>query len=702
MTRGRQILLSLVAVCVLGALLFFALLLELDWRTATCIKELRSEQTRPSTLAKCLGNGRVMGESLLLQIKLELQFERDAATLFRTMDEYKPTKELWGSVWPKRYLRRRSIASLSAINADAHQIWRWQQQLLRNNGAYDNAMWARLVEDLCGSRQGCGSTAATMNRLSSTLAQDLRNVEAVLNRYRELCEGEGEKYEAYVSKYPRTTEGPGGDFRVLCQLPSAFKDAQIRDRLSLLSSYARFITAERAVEDYLDPLPSPISVSPFAPSPLLDKVKRTAATIDFPATVLILRQVGLDRGSASASGTDLQPYCSGTLIAPDVVLTAAHCVCGVRTDSDVCRKRFDQAKTQTPHGSVVPNSYLVFVQGIGTRRIAPRGPTVHPSYTSYRQFPDGTSRTKADLAILQLAEPVLAVTPAFLLPSDEAVLREDPALLVGFGGHFSFAGRSGLATGLMGEGAKLHALASIAPCCADLLEWQGMFSGAAADSSMLGSTCPGDSGGPIFGGAWHADPTLANDLRVVGVASFAASTECREVNLTYWTDVRPYRPWIDPFVTSSLKRHGAKWFRALAPVFNSDQTLLTQEGSKVAFHRDGVKSADLGFSIPAPGDGTLSVTVNASCPSATSGVCAATAMSLAVVSTSSDESCRSTTRSVVLQCSVVNPKSQTWRVQVQGYLTPLPRVELQEAQDVQIAVYWRPSPGIAFSSANAQ
>ena len=193
--------------------------------------------------------------------------------------------------------------------------------------------------------------------------------------------------------------------------------------------------------------------------------------------------------------------CTGTVIAPRVVLTAAHCLV---LNAGVLDFTFDASVAEA--GSVI--------HGLASH--------VDPD------FAIGTSAgLENDLGILELAEPV-DVTPAVLLaPADAA-----PYLVVG--ASVDLVGYGATATDGSGNGTRNAGRAAIAS-----VDGQEFVVGG-ADAGVVQS-CTGDSGGPAYA---PVDPPAA---WLLGIASRSAGTDsCAEGAVQIRVDA--HRAWIDETV----------------------------------------------------------------------------------------------------------------------------------------------------------
>lgn len=202
------------------------------------------------------------------------------------------------------------------------------------------------------------------------------------------------------------------------------------------------------------------------------------------------RSVVMVLSSAQGAG-----FCSGVLLAPDIVLTAAHCV------SSAATTRVHYKKTD---GSPVL---------VGVGRVA--------KHAGFRDNAIAARKASVDLALVQTQE---------ALPSEFSAARLGAAsgtegatfTVSGFGLTQEGSARSG--------GVQHYATLRLRAPVSKLLLWLEGDAGA----------CAGDSGGPVFQGD-----------AVVGVIAFASGAGKHRCGaLTQAVRVAPFQNWIDATLAS--------------------------------------------------------------------------------------------------------------------------------------------------------
>lgn len=229
-------------------------------------------------------------------------------------------------------------------------------------------------------------------------------------------------------------------------------------------------------------------------------------TVDYPSVASLLYH---------ETSTSLVVKCTGTLVASNAILTAAHC--------------------GKPDFVYLQHGGLFEVEGV---------PICHPSYRPSEKDPEphcGMPKDKwlkkynhtADLAILKLKRTVEGISWP-IINTDDTVYNDFDATIVGFGKKRDLYGTP---TGL--TGIKIWAPVFVARCpdFAGTLCWSNR---PVSYRDMFGMSCNGDSGGPVFA-------SIAGQIRLVGVIAsvnhscWESNSQGRAVNLAWYSAM-----WLEP------------------------------------------------------------------------------------------------------------------------------------------------------------
>lgn len=272
-----------------------------------------------------------------------------------------------------------------------------------------------------------------------------------------------------------------------------------------------------------------------------------ATADDFPAAGGLLAD-----GTVGVFGSELDAtifMCSSTLIAPDVVLTAAHCV--------------DVAFLEAQTGGLATIEEIQYVWS-GEADLSRFGlsPTPPPlpddaaigwDWPSYPDFVGAMGvqiglAENHDIALIFLEEPVLDVPYAYLpTPEEDAQLVEGaPVTIVGWGNQEPVAPGSQPQPGKVAV--KMQAESVIGPVGPTEFQVGPAFED--------GRKCQGDSGGPTF---QEVETDSAVAWRVIGVTSHAWDETLCERTGGVDTRVSAYRDWIDQEMRSRCADGSRSW-----------------------------------------------------------------------------------------------------------------------------------------------
>ena len=214
-------------------------------------------------------------------------------------------------------------------------------------------------------------------------------------------------------------------------------------------------------------------------------------------------------------------FCSGTLIAPTVFLTAAHCTASLEADG-------------------ITEVWVTFASDYDEDAASPAG-LIAGTPVSHPEFGTGGASDTHDIAVVLLEQAPAGITPA-QLPTAGLLdqlkashqLRTQTFTAVGYGTvrEEKTGGPHGF---LDSEGVRMYALQS-----ALNLENAWLLL-SMNPSTGSGGTCYGDSGGPHFLGG--VESNLIVSITITGDAM------CRATDKTYRLDTEAARDFLDDFVT---------------------------------------------------------------------------------------------------------------------------------------------------------
>jgi hypothetical protein len=224
-------------------------------------------------------------------------------------------------------------------------------------------------------------------------------------------------------------------------------------------------------------------------------------------------------------------YCTGTLIAPDVVVTAAHCTAEQQPEDEEFGFEF--------RGVTFDNVY-----DPGTSVVYPGTLHTHPGWPGTSSV-SGVGPDFHDIGVVVLDEEVAGIQPASL-PSaglldqlaNDGELKDQRFTVVGYG-TTERTHEPGSGTPVFdGFGTRRYAVSSFSALNKTVLRL------AQNPSTGDGGTCFGDSGGPHFLGAGAKETDVT-----VSIGAPKGDLRCRAMNQTYRLDTPSARAFLGQYVT---------------------------------------------------------------------------------------------------------------------------------------------------------
>jgi len=227
--------------------------------------------------------------------------------------------------------------------------------------------------------------------------------------------------------------------------------------------------------------------------------------------------------------TDLPPllqWCSGTLIAPTVFLTASHCT----ADFDDLTEQFPSMEVFVTFDPVIDEQATLYEAAWHT----------NPDYNGFQG--KGGASDPGDIAVMTFEDPIPGIIPAHLpeagLLDDlkaSGVLKDTRFTAVGYGTVRvdNHSGWQGILDNLERNRAE-QGFKSLTNAWLTL---------PMTPSNGNGGTCYGDSGGPHFIHLDGVETDIVVSLTVTGDA------QCKASDKTYRTDTASARAFLEDFVT---------------------------------------------------------------------------------------------------------------------------------------------------------
>ncbi len=273
---------------------------------------------------------------------------------------------------------------------------------------------------------------------------------------------------------------------------------------------------------------------------------RECAPGECPNTIAIL--VDADLQTWFGNQTIKSMICSATLIAPDVVMAAAHCFDGAALTGGMgSATRMDfSVSFQSDLSQLASMATDQFPADTKKGAYAVK----HPKFSmdNFNGYTGGLG-TMYDIALLFLAQPITSVKPAVVITKQEAAQLEIvPRVKISGWGY-----QKAMDNPYQQPPAGTYGIKRCADALINELGPAEMQIGSDAASARK---CHGDSGGPSY--LTLADTPNADATRVVGVTSHAYdNTDCKKGGID--TRVDYYLDWIDAQMKDGCAQGKRAW-----------------------------------------------------------------------------------------------------------------------------------------------